>query len=155
MPIKIKRRGVKFIPDNSSVVHEKFINYVMKRGKKSTARKIFNETLKIISKKTNGDPEKVFKAAIENAKPQLEVKPKRIGGAVYQIPLEVKPERQTALACRWILGGARSKKGATMAEKLAQELMDSANGQGNAVKKKIDTEKMAQANKAFAHFAKY
>ena len=127
----------------------------MLAGKKSTARKIFNETLKLISKKTNSDPEKVFKTALDNIKPQLEVKPKRIGGAVYQVPREVKPDRQLALACRWLIGAARSKKGAPMAQKLSNELVDASNNQGAAIKKKDDTIRMAEANKAFAHLAKY
>lgn len=155
MASKGQKRGMTFIPDSSNPVQERFINYIMKRGKKAIARKIFNETLKLISKKTNQDPEKIFKTAIENIKPQMEVKPKRIGGAVYQIPLEVRPERQLALAFRWILTAARGRKGSNMYERLAQELVDASNEQGIAIKKKFDTEKMAQANKAFAHFAKY
>ncbi|MBI5754285.1 30S ribosomal protein S7 [Candidatus Peregrinibacteria bacterium] len=143
------------IPEGSSPMQEKFINYIMMQGKKSIARGIFNETLKIISKKTNSDPEKIFKTALDNVKPPLEVKPKRIGGAVYQIPREVKPERQLALACRWLIGGARGKKGAPMSQKLANELMDAANNAGAAIKKKDDTVRMAEANKAFAHLAKY
>ncbi|MBI4975785.1 30S ribosomal protein S7, partial [Candidatus Peregrinibacteria bacterium] len=131
------------------------INYLMLEGKKSTARKIFNNTLKIISKKTSGDPEKIFKIAIENVKPQIEIRAKRIGGAVYQIPTEVKPDRQLAVAFRWLIGGARGKKGAPMAEKLASELIDASNEQGSAFKKKEDTHRMAQANKAFAHLARY
>lgn len=124
-------------------------------GKKSTARKIFTDTLKIISKKVAGYPEKVFKSAIDNARPEMEVRPKRIGGGVYQIPREVPPGRALALGCRWIIGGARGKKGTNMADKLAQELIDAANNQGVAIKKKEDTHRMAQANKAFAHLAKY
>jgi small subunit ribosomal protein S7 len=127
----------------------------MVAGKKSVARRIFNNTLKIISKKIAGDPEKIFKTAIENSKPEMEVRPKRIGGGVYQIPREVPPGRSIALACRWIIGGARGKKGDNMADKLAQELIDAANNQGAAIKKKEDTHRMAQANKAFAHLAKY
>lgn len=145
----------KFIPEESSPLQEKFINYIMLAGKKSTARKIFNETLKIISKKTAGDPEKVFKTAIENVKPQLEIKAKRIGGAVYQIPMEVKPDRQLAVAYRWIIQAARGKKSGTMAQRLANELTEASNEQGSAFKKKEDTHRMAQANKAFAHLAKY
>lgn len=155
MPTKNKKVGATFIPENSNVVQERFINYIMKDGKKSVARKIFNESLKIISKKTNSDPEKVFRTAIDKVKPQLEVKPKRIGGAVYQIPLEVKTERQIALAFRWILKATRDKKGSPMALRLANELIEASNEQGSAIKKKTDTEKMAHANKAFAHFAKY
>ena len=136
-------------------MEEKFINYLMLDGKKSTARKIFNETLKIISKKASSDPVKVFKTAIDNIKPQLEVKAKRIGGAVYQVPREVKPDRQLALAYRWLITAARGKKGSPMAQRLAGELMDASNEQGSAVKKKEDTHRMAEANKAFAHFARY
>jgi small subunit ribosomal protein S7 len=136
-------------------MQEKFINYIMLSGKKSIARGIFNDTLKMISKKTNGDPEKIFKTALANVKPAMEVKPKRIGGAVYQVPREVPEARQLALACRWLIGAARDKKGANMATKLANELVDASNNQGLAIKKKDDTLRMAQANKAFAHLAKY
>lgn len=145
----------KFIPESSSPVIEKFINYVMLDGKKSTARKILDNTFKIISKKTSNDPEKVFKTALDNVKPRLEVKAKRIGGAVYQIPMEVKPNRQIALAFRWIIGAARGKKGSPMSQRLANELIEASNEQGTAVKKKEDTHRMAEANKAFAHFARY
>ncbi|MFA6305386.1 MAG: 30S ribosomal protein S7 [Candidatus Gracilibacteria bacterium] len=145
----------KFVPEESSPMQEKFINYIMLAGKKSTARKIFNETLKIISKKTSGDPEKVFKTAIENIKPQLEIKAKRIGGAVYQIPMEVKPDRQLAVACRWLIQSSRGKKSGTMAQRLAGEIVEASNEQGTAFKKKEDMHRMAQANKAFAHLAKY
>jgi len=126
----------------------------MKQGKKNVARRIFKDTLTAIAVKEK-QPEKVFEKAVEMVRPTLEVRAKRIGGAVYQIPVEVKPERQTMLAFRWILLGARAKKGAPMAKKLAEELMAAAIGEGNAIKKKDDTVKMAQANKAFAHFAKY
>ena len=127
----------------------------MMAGKKSIARKIFSETLKIISKKTNGDPEKVFKTAIDNVRPQMEVKAKRIGGAVYQVPKEVPQNRQIALAFRWVIGAARGKKGSPMAQKLAGELIEASNNAGSAIKKKEDTHRMAQANKAFAHLARY
>lgn len=149
------KKRILHIPENSSPMQEKFINYIMLAGKKSIARKILSETLKIISKKTNSDPEKIFKTALDNVKPQIEVKPKRIGGAVYQIPREVKPDRQLALACRWLIGGARGKKGSPMSQKLANELIDASNGTGAAIKKKDDTVRMAEANKAFAHLAKY
>lgn len=155
MTTTVKRRGATFIPESSNPTQEKFICYIMKRGKKSVARKIFNDTMKVIAQKTNQDPEKIFKLAIEKISPQLEVKPKRVGGAVYQIPFEVKPGRQLALSFRWILAAARGRKGADMSVRLAQELIEASNEQGLAIKKKIDTEKMAQANKAFAHFAKY
>ncbi|MBI4235318.1 30S ribosomal protein S7 [Candidatus Peregrinibacteria bacterium] len=143
------------IPETSSPLQEKFINYIMLAGKKSIARRIFNETLKIISKKTSADPEKIFKTAIDNIKPQLEVKAKRIGGAVYQIPIEVKQGRQLALSFRWLISAARAKKGSPMANKLATEIIDASNEQGSAFKKKEDTHRMAQANKAFAHLARY
>lgn len=139
----------------NSPVYEKFINYLMLDGKKSTARGIFSDTLKIISKKTSADPEGIFKKAIDNIKPRMEVKAKRIGGAVYQVPREVKPNRQIALAFRWIIGGARDKKGSQMAQRLANELIDASNEQGVAFKKREDTHRMADANKAFAHLAKY
>lgn len=150
-----KKKIIKYIPEESSPLQEKFINYIMMGGKKSIARRIFNDTLKIVSKRVGGDPEKVFKTAIENVKPQLEVKAKRIGGAVYQIPMEVKAQRQIALAFRWIIGAARAKKGAVMSEKLANEIIDASKEQGIAIKKKEDTHRMAEANKAFAHLSRY
>lgn len=136
-------------------LQEKFINYLMLDGKKSIARKIFNDSLKIVSKKTSNDPEKVFKTAVDKIKPQMEVKAKRIGGAVYQVPREVKPRRQLALAFRWMLAAARGKKGSGMAQRLANEIVDAYNEQGAAMKKREDTHRMAEANKAFAHFARY
>lgn len=148
-------RNVAQIPETSSPLQEKFINYIMLGGKKSIARRIFNDTLKIISKKTSADPEKIFKTAIDNIKPQLEVKAKRIGGAVYQIPMEVKQGRQLALSFRWLILAARNKKGSSMSTKLADEIIDASNEQGSAFKKKEDTHRMAQANKAFAHLARY
>lgn len=142
------------IPENSSPLQEKFINYLMVDGKKNISRKIFKDTLKIISEK-DSNPEKVFEKAIETVKPNIEVRAKRIGGAVYQIPVEVKPNRQLALAFRWIITASGAKKGANMSKKLADELIAAANGEGSAMKKKEDTLKMAVANKAFAHFARY
>lgn len=144
-----------YIPENSNPLQEKFINYLMKDGKKNTARKIFKDMLAILIEKGNKEPGKVFEKAIESVKPTLEIKAKRIGGAVYQIPIEVKPGRQLMLAFRWLLEGARGKKGSPMAQKLADELLAASNGEGLAIKKKEDTMKMAQANKAFAHYAKY
>ncbi len=151
----MKKKIKQYIPEDSSPVQEKFINYIMKQGKKSIAREIFIETLKNISKKTNNDPEKIFKTAIENVKPAMEVKAKRIGGAVYQVPREVPQNRQIALAFRWIIEAARGKKGAPMSVKLANELIEASNEAGAAIKKRDDTLRMAQANKAFAHLAKY
>ena len=144
-----------FTPESSTEIQERFINYIMLDGKKSIARRIMKDTFEIIKKKTSNDPEKVFISAIENVKPRLEVKAKRIGGAVYQIPMEVKPARAVALTFRWIIGAARGKKGSPISQRLANELIDASNKQGAAMKKKEDTHRMAEANKAFAHFARY
>jgi small subunit ribosomal protein S7 len=146
----------KIAPDGvyNDVVVSQFINKVMKRGKKTIAQKIVYGAFDIIKEKTKKEPLEIFKLAIENASPLLEVKPKRIGGATYQVPMEVRGERKLALATKWILDGARAKKGKPMAEKLSQELIDAANNQGTALKKKADTQRMAEANKAFAHFAR-
>ena len=138
---------------NDTVVSQ-FINKIMEKGKKTLAERIIYTAFNIIKEKTKKEPLEVFRQAIENAAPILEVKPKRIGGATYQVPVEVKGERRIALAIRWIIGGARSKKGKPMAEKISQELIDAANNTGGAIKKKSDTHKMAEANKAFAHFAR-
>ncbi|MGD0576751.1 MAG: 30S ribosomal protein S7 [Candidatus Staskawiczbacteria bacterium] len=132
----------------------KFVNKVMDSGRKSIAQKIVYDAFDIIKTQTKKEPLEVFKAAIENASPLLEVKPKRIGGATYQVPMEVRGDRRLALAFRWLIEGARSKKGKPMAEKLAAELIDATNNQGNALKKKNDMHRMAEANKAFAHFAR-
>jgi small subunit ribosomal protein S7 len=132
----------------------KFINKVMSDGKKSTAQKIVYQAFDIIKQQTKKEPLEVFKLAIETASPVVEVKPKRVGGATYQVPMEVRGDRRLALAFRWLIEGARSKKGKPMAEKLAAELIDCTNNQGNAIKKKNDMHRMAEANKAFAHFAR-
>jgi small subunit ribosomal protein S7 len=146
----------KIAPDGvyNDVMVSQFINKVMKDGKKTIAQKIVYGAFEIIKEKTKKEPLEIFKLAIESASPLLEVKPKRIGGATYQVPMEVRGERKLALATKWILDGARAKKGKPMAEKLAQELIDCTNNQGNAIKKKADTHRMAEANKAFAHFAR-
>ena len=143
-------------PDSvyNDVVVSLFINKVMQDGKKTIAQKIVYGAFDIIKEQTKKDPIEIFRIAVENASPLLEVKAKRIGGATYQVPMEVRGERKLALAFRWILEGARGKKGKPMAEKLGQELIDCANNQGNAIKKKNDTHRMAEANKAFAHFAR-
>jgi small subunit ribosomal protein S7 len=150
----VAQKRCTYIPENSTPLQEKFINYLMNDGKKNVARNIFKETLAIILKKDT-HPDKVFEKAIENIKPNLEVRAKRIGGAVYQIPVEVKYERQVALAFRWLIQASRAKKGAPMSKKLAEELLAAANNEGSAIKKREDTVKMALANKAFAHYAKY
>jgi len=132
----------------------RFINKVMEGGNKTIAQKIVYKAFDLMKEQTKKEPLEVFKQAIENASPALEVKAKRIGGATYQVPMEVRGERRFMLATRWILEGARGKKGKAMAEKLAQELINCANNEGLAIKKKQDTHRMAEANKAFAHFAR-
>lgn len=144
-----------YIPPNSDEVSEKFINYVMLDGKKSIARRIFNDMLKEIEKRGHKNAREVFFRAIENSKPSMEVRPKRVGGSIYQVPLEVNPKRQQMLAFRWIINGARSRKGAPMFKCLTQEILDAAENTGTAVKKKEDVQRMAQANRAFAHYARF
>lgn len=147
------RREVK--PDqryNNRIV-SKCINIIMKCGKKTVAEGIFYQSLDIIKQKTKEeDPLKVFLKAVENVKPTLELRARRVGGATYQIPVEVDPERRVSLAIKWIVTYAEDKKGSPMANRLAAEVMDAANNTGSSVKKKIDTHKMAEANRAFAHF---
>jgi len=129
-----------------------FINSVMRNGKKRLAENILYNAMETISQKTSQDGLAVFRKAVDNVKPQLEVKSRRIGGANYQVPIEVSSERRTTLAIRWIISYAKARSEKTMAEKLAGELAQAANNEGGAVRKKIDTHKMAEANKAFAHF---
>lgn len=147
----VKPREILPDPVFQSILVHKFINGLMNRGKKATVSRIFYDTLEILGKKTNEEPLKVFKQAIENAKPILEVRSKRVGGANYQIPIEVPSNRRIALGIRWIVGAARSRGEKSMAERLAGELMDAAQNRGSAIKKKEDTHRMAEANKAFAH----
>ena len=130
----------------------RFINCVMKRGLKQTAEGVVYDAFDIIKEKLNSEPIDVFKKALQNCQPVIEVRSRRVGGANYQVPTEVRPERRTALAIKWILTYSRDKKGKSMAEKLANELMAAANNEGSAVKKKEDVHRMAEANKAFAHF---
>ena len=140
-------------PAFKDVVVAQFINYLMKQGKKSKAEKIFYGSLDIISEQLKTDnPVDVFKKALSNVSPILEVKSKRIGGATYQVPMEVSDSRKRSLAMRWILGFSRGRKGKTMANRLAAELIAASNNEGSSIKKKEDTHKMAEANKAFAHF---
>lgn len=143
-----------YIPEGSSPMIEKFICCMMHDGKKSVARRVFADALEVIKTRTKDAPMDVFSKALLNTTPLVEVRPKRVGGAVYQVPVEVSPKRQQALSIRWILGAARDRKGMAMAQKLALELLDASAEQGGAVKKKQDVLKMAQANKAFAHLAK-
>jgi small subunit ribosomal protein S7 len=130
----------------------KFINNLMRQGKKSTGEKIIYGAFAVVENRLKDDPLKVFKKALDNVKPVVEVKSRRVGGATYQVPVEVRQDRRTALAMRWLIeyAGARGEK--TMVEKLAGEILDAANNRGNAVKKREDTHKMAEANKAFAHY---
>ena len=140
-------------PTFNDVVVAQFINYLMKQGKKSVAERIFYGSLDIISKKEKTDvPIEVFKKALSNVSPVLEVKSKRIGGATYQVPMEVSEKRKISLAMRWILTYSRGRKGKTMANRLAAEFIAASKNEGSSVKKKEDTHKMADANKAFAHF---
>lgn len=136
-----------------NLVIAKFINLVMKQGKKSIAQKIFYQALDIVSNKTKKDAVGVFDQAMKNVAPVLEVKSRRIGGANYQIPIEVRGDRKFGLAMRWIIEAARKKKGRSMSEKLAQEFIDASQKQGEAIKKREDVHRMAEANRAFAHFA--
>ena len=152
---KIKNKniiGPDFVYNSQKL--EKFINYIMWSGKKETARKVMYKAFDIIKEKTgNPNPLEIFDLAIKNTGPLVEVRSKRIGGANYQVPREVRPERRLMLAMRWIRDAARSKKGQPMHLKLAEELILASKNEGSAIKKKEDTHKMAEANKAFAHFA--
>ncbi len=139
-------------PKYGDVLVAKLINKVMRDGKKTIARKIVYNAFEIIKQKTGQEPLEVFKKAVENVKPILEVRPRRVGGATYQVPIEVRPERSISLALRWIVQYARERKGKPMMVKLAEEIMAAARNEGMAVKKREDTHKMAEANKAFAHF---
>ncbi len=139
-------------PKFKSNLAAKFINNLMKEGKKNTAQRILYGAFQIIEDKLKKPPLDVFNKAIENVKPDLEVKSRRVGGATYQVPIEVRGERKVALAIRWIIGFAKSRQGKPMSEKLADELIDTYNKTGTSIKKKEDTRKMAEANKAFAHY---
>ncbi len=142
------------IPDSqyNSVLVSRFIKSIMRDGKKSLAELILYNSFDIIEKKTNEDPLKIFEKAVDNVKPVIEVKSRRVGGSTYQVPTEVRPSRRTALGIRWIIGYARKRPEKSMASKLAGEFLDAANRRGASVKKREDTHKMADANKAFAHY---
>ncbi|MDD5399253.1 MAG: 30S ribosomal protein S7 [Dehalococcoidia bacterium] len=139
-------------PKYGSPVVARFINKIMYKGKKSTAQGIVYDAFDRINKQMKTEPLSIFEQAMKNATPALQVKSRRVGGATYQVPIEVSPERGEFLATKWIITYARDRGGRSMAEKLAAELMDAAQGQGNSIKKKQDTHKMAEANKAFAHY---
>ncbi len=154
MPRKggVTRRQVPADSVYGSDLVQKFISSMMWDGKRSTAQRIFYSAMDQIGQKTNDDPLKTFKKAVENCKPVLEVKTRRVGGANYQVPVEVNAFRRQSLAIRWLLQYARGRSGKTMTDKLAEELMDAASSRGGAIKKKEDVHRMAEANKAFAHY---
>ena len=139
-------------PKFQDILVSRFINSLLKGGKKHTARGILYGAFNIIEEKTKNKPLDVFKKAVNNASPMIEVRARRVGGATYQVPTEVRPERRTALAIRWLIGYAKERSDTSMAQKLAAELMAAATGEGVAIKKKDDVHRMAEANKAFAHF---
>jgi small subunit ribosomal protein S7 len=147
------KRTIEPDPKFNSTSIAKLTNYIMERGKKSVAQNIIYKTLDIVSEKSKQDPLSLFDQAIKNVTPALEVRSRRVGGANYQIPVEVRGDRKYTLACRWLLAAARARKGKPMAAKLADELMAAAKGEGAAIKKKEDVLRMAESNRAFAHFA--
>ncbi len=149
---RVTKRTITPDPKYNDQIVAKFVNCIMRRGKKSLAESIFYDSLDIINKSTKKDSLEVFKQALDNVKPVLEVKARRIGGATYQVPIEVSSDRRTSLAMRWIINYAKARKGKTMGEKLAQEIIDASKGEGTSIKKKEDVHKMAEANKAFAHY---
>lgn len=154
MPRKahIVRREILPDPVFGSTLVSKFVNQMMWDGKKSVSQQIFYRAMKIVEEKGGDEPLKVFKKAVENVKPVLEVKSRRVGGSTYQVPIEVNSVRRTSLSIRWLISYSRSRGEKSMEEKLAFELLDASNNRGNAVKKKEDTHRMAEANKAFAHY---
>jgi small subunit ribosomal protein S7 len=149
---KAEKREI--IPDAKfgDVVLTKFMNSIMYEGKKSTAEGIVYGAFDIVENKARANPIEVFRAALENVAPAIEVRSRRVGGATYQVPVEVRPERRQALAIRWLIQAARSRNDRTMVERLSSELLDAANNRGNAVKKREDTHRMAEANRAFSHY---
>lgn len=151
---KAERRELAPDPKFASVPVTKLVNYIMEDGKKTIAQRIVYSAFDVISEKTKQDPLEMFERAMKNVVPSLEVKSRRVGGANYQIPMPVRGDRRYMLAFRWIIGAARTKKGRPMAQKLADELIAAANNEGDAVKKKQDVQRMAEANRAFAHFAR-
>lgn len=154
MPRKreVKKREIPPDLKYQDTLISKFINCLMRKGKKSVAERIFYRALDLIKEKTHSDPLKTFYQAMENVKPLVEVRPRRVGGATYQVPVEVRPERKISLAIRWLISYAKQRSEKTMEEKLSAELIDAANNRGASIKKKEDTHKMAEANKAFAHY---
>lgn len=149
---KVKKKKLKPDPFYNSTLISEFINIVMKKGKKSLAEKIVFESMERVKSKTKEDPLKIFEKAVENARPVLETKSRRVGGATYQVPIEVPLNRSTSLAVRWLIRYSRDRSGKSMMEKLSAEIIDAVSNRGGAVKKKEDTHKMAEANRAFAHY---
>ncbi len=149
---EVPKRQIQPDPKYKNVLVSKFINGLMAKGKKSLARRIFYDAMEIIENRSKENPVKVFEQAMENVKPIVEVRSRRVGGATYQVPVEVRPERRRALAIRWIVGYAKSRGEKTMSQRLAGELLDAYNKRGGAFKKREDTHRMAEANKAFAHY---
>jgi small subunit ribosomal protein S7 len=139
-------------PKYGSRLVAKFVNIMMIRGKKSTAERIMYDAMAAVEDRSKQEALKMFKTAVDNVKPAVEVKSRRVGGSTYQVPVEVRPDRRTSLSMRWLIGAARRRPERSMADKLAAELLDAANNRGTAVKKREDTHKMAEANKAFAHY---
>ena len=149
---EVTKREILPDPKYKNTLVAKFVNNMMRRGKKSVAERILYGALDIIQDRAKEDPLKLFEKSVSNVKPIIEVKSRRVGGATYQVPTEVRPERRTALAIRWLISYAKERSEKSMEEKLAAELMDAANNRGGAVKKREDVHKMAEANKAFAHY---
>jgi len=139
-------------PIYHSVLVTQIVNKTMRKGKRTLAEGIVYDALEMVEQKTGSEPTATLKRAIDNVKPQLEVKSRRVGGATYQVPIEVRPRRANALAIRWVIGYSRQRRERTMAERLANEILDASNGVGSAIKRREDTHKMAEANKAFAHY---
>ncbi len=148
----VKKRKTQTDSFYNSTLVMKFINLSLKKGKKSVAERVMYNAMEILKQKTKEDPLKALEKAVENVRPVLETKSRRVGGATYQVPVEVSTERSTGVAVRWLLGFARARSGKSMEEKLAAELMDAMNSRGGAIKKREDTHKMAEANRAFAHY---
>jgi small subunit ribosomal protein S7 len=149
---EVKKREILPDPKYREVLVAKFIDVLMRKGKKSLAEQIFYDSLEIVRDKSKDEPLKVFKQAMDNVRPVVEVKSRRVGGATYQVPVEVRPNRRTSLAIRWIIQYAKERTEKTMQERLAAEFLDAANNRGASIKKKEDTHRMAEANKAFAHY---
>lgn len=149
---KVKKKKLKADPFYNSTLISRFISTVMKKGKKNLAENIIYESMELVKKKANEDPLKVFEKAVENTRPALETKSRRVGGATYQVPVEVPLNRATSLAIRWLIHYARERGGKSMVEKLSAEVIDAAHNRGGSIKKREDTHKMAEANRAFAHY---